>query len=110
MRGHTALDSSRRPGPEGGGESPSQGRPCGIFKRALQRRNVVGALAAARELPELGLIDALDLTMLVARNAPGAISESQPRWLLRYLEEDPEATIDEAALAASSLIAHIGVS
>jgi hypothetical protein len=31
------------------------------------------------------------------------------RWLLRYLEEDPHATIDEAALAASSLAALTGV-
>ena len=50
--------------------STSQGRPHSIFKRALQRRNVVGALAAARELPQLSLIDALDLTLLVARKDP----------------------------------------
>jgi hypothetical protein len=31
------------------------------------------------------------------------------RWLLRYLEEDPHATIDEAVLAASSLVALTGV-
>jgi hypothetical protein len=31
------------------------------------------------------------------------------RWLLRYHEEDPHATIDEAALAASSLAALSGV-
>jgi hypothetical protein len=31
------------------------------------------------------------------------------RWLLRLLEEDPHATIDEAVLAASSLIALTGV-
>jgi hypothetical protein len=30
------------------------------------------------------------------------------RWLLRYLEEDPAATVEEAALAASSLIALTG--
>jgi hypothetical protein len=31
------------------------------------------------------------------------------RWLLRYLEEHPYATIEEAALAASSLAALPGV-
>jgi hypothetical protein len=31
------------------------------------------------------------------------------RWLLRYLEEDPHATIEEAALAASTLAALTGV-
>ena len=30
------------------------------------------------------------------------------RWLLRYLEEDPHATIEEAALAAACLIALTG--
>jgi hypothetical protein len=47
-----------------GAASTSQGRPYGIFKRALQRRNVVGALVAARELPQLSLSDALELTLL----------------------------------------------
>ena len=31
------------------------------------------------------------------------------RWLLRYLEEDPHATIEEAALATPSLAALTGV-
>ena len=66
---------------------------------------MVGALAAARELPQLSLIDALDLTLLVARKDPQRHPRVAARWLLRYLEEDPEATIEEAALAASSLIA-----
>jgi hypothetical protein len=64
------LESTAPSRPRGGGESTSQGRPYSIFKRALQRRNVVGALAAARELPQLSLIDALELTLLVARKDP----------------------------------------
>jgi hypothetical protein len=32
-----------------------------------------------------------------------------PRWLLRLLEEDPHATIEEAMLAAASLVALTGV-
>jgi hypothetical protein len=76
-----------------------------IFKRAIQRRNVVAALAAARELPQLSLVDALELTLLVARKDPRRHQRVAARWLLRYLEEDPEATIEEAALAASSLAA-----
>jgi hypothetical protein len=54
-------------GPEGGGTSTSQGRSYGIFQKAIQRRNVVAAVAAARELPQLSLLDALELTMLIAR-------------------------------------------
>ena len=64
----------------------------------------MGALAAARELPHLGLIDALELTLLVARKDPRRHQRVAARWLLRYLE-DPAATIEEAALAASCLAA-----
>ena len=67
------------------------------------------ALAAAKDLPQLGLADALELTVLVARKDPRRHPRVAARWLLRYLEEDPHATIDEAALAASSLVALTGV-
>jgi hypothetical protein len=67
------------------------------------------ALAAARDLPQLGLVDALELTILVARRDPRRHPRIAARWLLRYLEEDPHATIDEAVLAASSLAALSGV-
>jgi hypothetical protein len=67
------------------------------------------ALAAAKDLPQLGLVDALELTVLVARKDPQRSSRVAARWLLRYLEEDPHATIEEAMLAASSLAALTGV-
>jgi hypothetical protein len=66
---------------------------------------VVAALAAARELPQLSLLDALDLTLLVARRDPGRHPRTAARWLLRYLEEAPGATTEEAVLAASCLAA-----
>jgi len=101
----SAIDKvvSRR-GPEGGGASTSQGHPYAVFQRALKRRNVLMALAAAKDLPQLVLIDALELTILVARKDPSRHPRVAARWLLRYLEEDPHATIEEAALAASSLV------
>jgi hypothetical protein len=67
------------------------------------------ALAAAKDLPQLGLLDALELTALVAQKDPRRHPRVASRWLLRYLEEDPHATIEEAALAASSLVALTGV-
>ena len=73
--------------------STSQGHPYAVFQRALKRRNVLSALAAAKDLPQLSLVDALELTVLVARKDP-----SRHR-----------ATIEEAVLAASSLIALTGV-
>jgi hypothetical protein len=99
----------RPPGPEGGGASTSQGHPYAIFQRALKRRNVLSALAAAKDLPQLSLVDALELTVLVARKDPRRHQRVASRWLLRLLEEDPHATIEEAVLVASSLIALTGV-
>jgi hypothetical protein len=70
---------------------------------------VLSALAAAKALPQLSLADALELTVLVARKDPRRHQRVAARWLLRYLEEHPHATIDEAVLAASSLVALTGV-
>ena len=61
--------------------------------------------AHARSQNGSGLEDALELTLLVARTDPRRHPRVAARWLLRYLEEDPEATIEEAALAASCLAA-----
>jgi hypothetical protein len=91
--------------PQGGGTSTSQGPSYGIFQKALQRRNVIAAVAAARELPQLSLDDALELTVLIAWKDPRWHQRVAARWLLRFLEEHPNATIEEAGLAASSLLA-----
>jgi hypothetical protein len=66
---------------------------------------VVAALAAARELPQLSLLDALELTMLIARKDPSRYPRVAARWLRRLLEEHADLTIEEAALAASCLVA-----
>jgi NAD(P)H-dependent FMN reductase len=66
---------------------------------------VVVAVAAARELPQLSLLDALELTMLIARKDSGRYPRVAARWLRRLLEEHPDATIEEALLAASCLVA-----
>jgi len=64
--------------PRGGGASTSQGRSYGIFQKAIQRRNVIAAVAAARELPQVSLDDALELTMLIARKDPGRYPRLRP--------------------------------
>jgi hypothetical protein len=65
----------------------------------------MGAEATAKELPPLNLTNALELTILIARKDPRRHPRVAARWLLRYLEEHPETTIDEAVLAASCLAA-----
>jgi hypothetical protein len=71
---------------------------------------VVAAVAAARELPKLSLDDALELTMLIARKDSRRHPRVAARWLQRLLEEDPDVTIEEAALAAACLVALPGAS
>jgi hypothetical protein len=48
------------------------------------------------------------LTVLVAREDPRRHPRVAARWLLRLLEEQPNVTIEEAALAASCLVALTG--
>ena len=103
-----AVDSCSRSGPEGGGASTSQGHPLAIFRRALQRENLTVAEAVARELPRLDLLDTLELTILIARKDPRRHPRVAARWLLRYLEECEETTIDEAAMVAACLAALAG--
>jgi hypothetical protein len=56
--------------------------------------------------PEIGhvsLVEALELTALIARKAPRRHPRFAARWLLRYLEEHPAATIEEAGIVAACL-------
>lgn len=59
---------------------------CGICQPSVTRARKPGQLAPV-----------LELTMLVAGRT-GRYPRVAARWLLRYLEEDPEATIEKAAL------------
>lgn len=43
--------------------------------------------------------------MLIARKEPRRHPRVAARWLLRYLEEVPDATIEEAAMVAACLAA-----
>jgi hypothetical protein len=69
---------------------------------------LLAAEAAVKELPQISLRDALELTVLIARKEPRRHPRVAVRWLLRYLEEGPGATIDEAAMVASCLAALTG--
>jgi hypothetical protein len=83
----------------------SQGHPAAIFRRALERENLPMAEATARELREVTLEDALELTILIARKTPHRHSRAAARWIRRYLQERPDATLEDVALAAGCLAA-----
>jgi hypothetical protein len=83
----------------------SQGHARSTFKRAIERGNLPVAEVTAREMGHVWLADALALTVLAVERAPGKRNAYTTRFLRRLLVEDPNLTIDEAALAASALAA-----
>jgi hypothetical protein len=88
-----------------GAASTSQGHPRTIFRRALERGNLLVAEATAREIGVVSLLEALELTLLITQKEPHRHPRVAARWLLRYLEESDDVTIEQAAMAASCLAA-----
>jgi hypothetical protein len=95
--------SVSRPAP-GRRHLTAQGHPRAVFQRAIERGNLLSAESAAREMGRVTLMEALELTALVALRDRERASRFATRWLRRFLEEHP-ATIEEAALVASALAA-----
>jgi hypothetical protein len=79
----------------------AQGHPRAIFNRAIERRNLLVAETTLRELGRPTLRELLELTILIAERDPRRYSRVSARWLVRYLEQFAEATIDDAAFAAA---------
>ncbi len=56
----------------------SQGHPRSVFKQALQHENLLVAEATAREIGKVGLVEALELTLLDARLPTRACARACP--------------------------------
>jgi hypothetical protein len=69
----------------------------------IERGNLLLAEATARKLGRITLNESP--SPLVARHEPARRSRFAVRWLERLLEEDERLSIEEAAVAASSLAA-----
>jgi len=65
----------------------SPGHGYAEFKRALERGNLWVAEAAARDLPQVSLEDALRLVHLYAEKRSPKFERAAMRWLERYLLE-----------------------
>lgn len=81
----------------------SEGHPYAAFRRALARRNGPVAWAAAAELPQVSLADALALCLLAAEGAPARFERAGARWIARYLEEEPRLELTELRLTSELL-------
>jgi hypothetical protein len=80
----------------------AQGHPRSIFKRAIERGNIVVAEATAREIG-LSLEEALQLVLLYAAYEPAKIERAALRWFARYLDEGKGISLLKAQLALSAL-------
>lgn len=83
----------------------AQGHPRAIFNRAIESGNLMVAETTLRELGRPTLAELLELTILIAERDPKRHARVSARWLLRYLEVGEQATIDDAALVTSCLVA-----
>ena len=86
----------------------AQGPPRAIFNRAIERRSLAIAETTLRELGRPTLCELLELTLLIAEQDPRRYPRVSARWLIRYLEQHAEATIDDAAFAVACLEAVAG--
>lgn len=81
----------------------AQGNPRTVFRRAIATENVVAAELNARMMGNVTLVEALELTALVALKDPKRRSRYAARWLGRWLAETPAATLDDAAIVVAYL-------
>lgn len=78
----------------------SQGSPYSRFQRALQTGNLNVIRAAASELPQVDLGDALAVCMAIREAEPHRFERAALRWLARFCVERREATLADVTAAA----------
>jgi hypothetical protein len=81
----------------------AQGNPRAIFKRAIERGNLMLAEATARELGRITLDEALSLLFLYAEKEPAKYERAALRWLGRYVTEGKAVSVLKAQLALVAL-------
>jgi hypothetical protein len=81
----------------------SDGSAYARFRRALEVGNELLVLAAARELPQVGLEDALRICLVLRDGEAERFERAAVRWLGRFALEGRDVTIDALRLAADAL-------
>jgi len=80
----------------------AQGHPRAVFRRAIERKNLLTAEATAREMGTVSLGEALDLVCLVAEVARARLDGFARRWLAR-LADERALRLGELDLAVTAL-------
>jgi hypothetical protein len=73
------------------------------FRRALDRGNVTEALSAASEIQVVGLVEALELTLLLADREPLKYERAALRWHARFVREEAGVDVRESQAALALL-------
>ena len=81
----------------------AQGSPHTRLRRALDHSNVTEALSAASEMEHVGLVEALELCLLVCDRAPEKYGRAALRWHGRYCREVRDVTLEEAQAVLATL-------
>jgi hypothetical protein len=81
----------------------AKGHPHAHFQRAVERGNVVAAIAAAHQLGEMTLADALALCVLLAEKDPRRFDRAAVRWHGRYVMETQGVLLGESQLVLGAL-------
>jgi hypothetical protein len=82
-----------------------KGSPRGRFQRAVERSDLLGAEAAARDLGGLALADALALLLVIARKEPSRFEPAAIRWHGRFEIETPGVGFPESEMLLGALAA-----
>jgi len=81
----------------------SQGSAYGRFRRALRAGNLNQVHAAALELPQVDLVDALSIVVLMSINDDERYDRAATRWLARFALERPSARLEDLRLGLHAL-------
>jgi hypothetical protein len=81
----------------------SSGTPHARFQRAVERRHLPAAEAAAYELGRLTLADALLLLLLIAEKAPEKFERAAVRWVGRFAVETAGLRVPDLQLVLGAV-------
>ena len=81
----------------------SDGSPYSRFRRALETGNELLVIAAAKELPRIGLEDALRICLVLRDGDAERYERAAVRWLGRFALEAQSVTIEALRRAADAL-------
>lgn len=83
----------------------TQAHPYARLRRALDRGNLIEALSSASELEHVGLVEALEILLLVHEKEPKRFGRAALRWHGRYCREVRDVDLDEGQAVLAALCA-----